>query len=141
MADISMAGSGLGMASLALRVGDCVVRLKLFWDAVKDAPEEIKHLIDEIETLSLVLSDFETSESSEPEPTIGHEAMSKCFQFCKTAVGILETVAKQVEAEIKKRRRVGSVKAVLKKSEIEKLRERLMKAQSMLMLSNNLYLL
>ncbi|KAH8776208.1 hypothetical protein BGZ57DRAFT_854509 [Hyaloscypha finlandica] len=136
-----MAGTGLGMASLALQVGDCVMRLKSFWDAVKDAPEEIKHLIDEIETLSLVLSGFETNESSEPEPMIGHEATSRYFQFCKKAVGILEAVAKQVEAEIKKRRRAGSMKAVLKKSEIEKLRERLMTAQSMLMLSNNLCLL
>ncbi len=39
-----------------------------------------------------------------------------------------------------KRKRVGSVKAVLKKGEIEKLRERLMTTQSMLMLANNMYL-
>jgi hypothetical protein len=138
MADISLSGSGLGIASLAFQVGDCIMRLKGFWDAVKDAPDEIKHLIEEIETLSLVLSDFETSET--PELNLGHEIMSRCFQYCKKAVGILEVVVKEVEGEIKKRRRLGSLKAVLKKGEIEKLRERLMAAQSMLMLSNNLYL-
>lgn len=135
MADIRLSGSGLGIASLALQVGDCVMRLKGFCEAVKDAPEEIKHLIEEIETINLVLSDFEDSESPE------HEATSKCFRFCKKALGILDGVVKKVEAEIKKRKRVGSIKAVLKKVEVEKLRERLMTAQSMLMLSNNMYLL
>jgi cell division protein FtsX len=49
-------------------------------------------------------------------------------------------VVKEVEANIKRRKRVGSVKAVLKRDAIEKLKERLMTAQSMLMLSNNMYL-
>jgi len=43
MAELGLAASGIGIASLALQVGDCIVRLKSFWDAVKDAPEEIKH--------------------------------------------------------------------------------------------------
>jgi hypothetical protein len=138
MAELGIAASGIGIASLALQVGDCVVRLKGFWDAVKDAPEEIKHLIEEIETLSSVLSDFETGE--QPELNLGCESTSRCLQFCKTAAEILDSVVKDVEANIRRRKRVGSVKAVLKREVIEKLRERLMTAQSMLMLSNNVYL-
>ena len=134
MADIKLSGSGLGVGSLALQIGDCVIRLKGFWDVVKEAPEEIKNLIEEIETLSLVLSGFEGGEHPE------HDATSRCFQLCKRAVGILDSLVKEVESEITKRKRVGSVKAVLKKGEIEKLRQRLATAQSMLMLSNNIYL-
>jgi hypothetical protein len=134
MADIRLSGSGLGIASLALQVSECIMRLKSFWDYVKDAPEEIKHLIEEIKTLSLVLLDFDTSEHPR------HEATSRCYQSCKKAVGTLDSVVKEVESEIKKRKRVGSVKAVLKKGEIEKLRERLVTMQSMLMLANNMYL-
>ncbi|KAH8769265.1 hypothetical protein BGZ57DRAFT_826094 [Hyaloscypha finlandica] len=138
MADISIAGNGLGMASLALQVGQCMIVLKTFWDAVKDAPEDIRHLIEEIETLSLVLSDFKTSE--QPEFAPGNEASSRCFQFCKKAVENLNAAVKEVEVHIKKRKRVGSVKAVLRRDVIEKLRDRLTTAQSMFMLSNNLYL-
>ncbi|KAN0091826.1 hypothetical protein V8E51_017673 [Hyaloscypha variabilis] len=140
MADIGLSGSSLGIASLAFQVGDSIMRLKSFWDSVKDAPEDIKHLIEEIETLSSVLSDFETTATDQPEPEIGNEARSKCIQFCRNAVGILDDVVKNIEVEVKKRRRVGSVKAVLKKAEIAKLRERLMTAQSILILSNNSYL-
>jgi len=139
MAELGIVASGMGIASLAIQIGDCIVRLKGFCDAVKDAPEEIKHLIEEIDTLSLVLSGFETNEQPELNP--GHEATAKCFQLCKKAIGILDGVVKDAEAEIKKRKRIGSVKAVLKRDVIEKLRARLMTAQSMLMLSSNTYLL
>jgi hypothetical protein len=138
MAELGIVASGMGIASLALQVGDCIVRLKGFWDAVKDAPEEIKHLIEEIETLSIVLSDFETSEQL--ELNLGRESTSRCLQLCKKAIGVLDSVVKELGAEIKRRKRVGSVKAVLKKDVIDKMRERLMTAQSMLMLSNNMYL-
>ena len=140
MADIGLSGSSLGIASLAFQVGDSIMRVKSFWDSVKDVPEDIKHLIEEIEILSSVLSDFETTDTDQPEPEIGNEARSKCIQFCRNAVGILDDVVKNIEIEVKKRRRVGSVKAVLKKAEIAKLRERLMTAQSILILSNNSYL-
>jgi hypothetical protein len=138
MADIGVIGSGLGIASLALQLSDCIAQLKSFWKAVKDAPEEIKYLLEEIETLSFALSDFEAND--EPKLNIGQEATFKCFQFCKKAIGVLDSVIKEVEVEIKKRRRVGSVKAVLRRDVIEKWRERLTRAQSMLMLSNSLYL-
>jgi hypothetical protein len=81
MADIKLSGSGLGVASLALQIGDCVIRLKGFWDAVKEAPEEIKNLIEEIETLSLVLSGFEDGEHPEHNATVGGHKSARlgCF--------------------------------------------------------------
>ena len=114
------------------------MRLKGFWDAVKDAPEVINHLIEEIEMLSLVLSEFETSDKTGPD--FGQESTSRRLQFCQTAASILKCGTKEVEAEIKKRKKVGGVKAVLKGDAVEKLRERLMTVQSMLMLSNQIYL-
>jgi hypothetical protein len=141
MADVGLSGSSLGIASVAFQIGDSIIRLKSFWDSVKDAPEEIKHLIEEIENLSSVLSDFETTDTGQLEPEIGNEARSRCVHLCRKAVGILDSVVKNIDAEIRTRRRVGSLKAVLKQTEIVKLRKRLTTAQSILMLSNNLYLM
>lgn len=138
MAELGIAASGIGIASLALQVGDCIVKLKTFCDAVKNAPEEIGYLIEEIETLSLVLSEFEASDAA--VSTIRQESTSRCLLFCQKAASILSELVKDVEAEIRKRKRIGSVKAVLKRDAIKKLRERLMSAQSMLMLSNQIYL-
>lgn len=135
---LGIAASGIGIASLAIQVGDCILKLKRFCDAVKNAPEEIKHLIEEIETLSLDLSESEGIEH--PGLYVRPDSKSRCFKFCQKATSILSGVVKDLEADIKNRRRVGSVKAVLKKHTIEKLRERLMAAQSMLMLSSQMYL-
>jgi hypothetical protein len=84
--ELDIAASGISIASLALQVGDCIVKLKTFCGAVKNAPEEVGHLIEE------------------------------------------------------QNRNFGSVKAVLKRDVVEKLRGRLTNAQSMLMLSNQGYL-
>lgn len=96
------------------------------------------HLTEEIETLSLVLSEFESSEQAGLD--IRQDSTSRCLKFCQRAANILYGVVQDTEAEIKKRRSVGSVKAVLRKDAIQKIRERLMTAQSMLMLSNQVYL-
>jgi hypothetical protein len=54
---------------------------------------------------------------------------------------ILNAVLMEVEGGIAKRKKMGSVKAVLKRDVIEKMRERLVSAQGLLMLSNQIYLL
>jgi len=85
-----------------------------------------------------VLSEFESSEQAGLD--IRQDSTSRCLKFCQRAANILYGVVQDTEAEIKKRRSVGSVKAVLRKDAIQKIRERLMTAQSMLMLSNQVYL-
>ena len=128
MAELGLAASGIGIVSLALQVGDCVVRLKSFWAAVKEAPEEIKQLIEEIETLSVVLAEFEGDQPSN----------SRCLVLCRKALTILFEVVKEVETGIGEKKKRGSVKAVLKRDKIDKLRERLARAQALLMLSSQI---
>ena len=58
MAELGVIASGIGIASLALQVGDSILKLKKVWDSIKEAQDEIRYLIDEIEILHLVLSDI-----------------------------------------------------------------------------------
>jgi hypothetical protein len=143
MAELGLAASGIGIASLALQVGDCIVRLKSFWGAVKDAPEEIRHLMEEIEMLTFVLGDQPklADPAAPPTPEPASFTSSRCLQLCKKAMEILNAVLMEVEGGIAKRKKMGSVKAVLKRDVIEKMRERLVSAQGLLMLSNQIYLL
>jgi hypothetical protein len=110
------------------------VKLKAFCDAVKNATEEIGHLIEETGTLSLVLSEFEARDAT--VSTIRQESRPKCLLFCQKAASILSALVKDIEAKTTKRNRIASVKAVLKRDGVEKLRGRLTNAQSILMLSN-----
>jgi hypothetical protein len=121
MADIGLLGSSLTL--YIFQLGNYIIRLKFFWDTIKDIPEKIKYLIKDIEILSLILSGFETSKNPGSDP--GYKAILRYFQIYKKIVEILNRVVKEFEAEIIKRKRIRSIKAVLKRNAIKKLRERL----------------
>ncbi|TVY13607.1 hypothetical protein LARI1_G008209 [Lachnellula arida] len=139
MAELGVAASAISVASIAIQVGDSIIKLKDFWNHVKEAPEEIKLLIEEIETLGSVLSGVESSKARDDPPHLEPAFASRCLELCRKGAGILEAVVKEADEEIRKRKRVGGVKAVLKKGTIERLKERLRSAQLMLMLSNQAY--
>jgi hypothetical protein len=140
MAEIlGVVASGISIASIAIQIGESALKLKEFWDTVKEAPEEIKYLIDEIETLSLILSDIGNSEQQGDLPLVGKESAKKSLEFCQKGAAILKGVVKELDEKIAKGKRIGGFKAALKKNVTEKLRDRLRSAQFMLMLSNQTY--
>jgi hypothetical protein len=140
MAEIlGVVASGISIASIAIQIGESALKLKEFWDTVKEAPEEIKYLIDEIETLSLILSDIGNSEQQGDLHPIGKESAKKSLEFCQKGAAILEGVVKELDEKIANGKRIGGFKAALKKNVTEKLRDRLRSAQFMLMLSNQTY--
>jgi hypothetical protein len=113
---------------------------KDFWDAVKEAPEEVKYLTEEIETLGLVLSEIDANANEDDMVQIGCAASRKCLDLCRRGAAVLSTFVGQAEQEIAKKRRIGSVKMVLKKGLIDTLKDRLKTVQLMLMLSHQTYL-
>jgi hypothetical protein len=55
MAELGVAASALEIASLLIQVVDSISKLMSFCDVVKEVPEEIGYLIEEIEILELLL--------------------------------------------------------------------------------------
>jgi len=139
MAELGVAASAISVASIAIQVGDSIIKLKDFWNHVKEAPEEIKWLMEEIQNLGLVLSGVESSKAHNDPLHLEPAFANRCLELCRKGASILEAVVKEADEEIRKRRKVGGVKAVLKKGTIERLKERLRSSQLMLMLSNQAY--
>ncbi|THV53952.1 hypothetical protein BGAL_0038g00300 [Botrytis galanthina] len=137
MAEIGIIASGMGVASLGLQLMDGVRKLKQFWDEVKEAPEDIQYALEELDALSLVLSDIHTSNSN--LPSIASATVTKCLELCRRGTDILNTTVKDLNGAISKRRKIGSAKVVLKKDTLDKFRNRLRDAQYMLMLSRLTY--
>jgi hypothetical protein len=137
MAELGVAASALGVASLIIQVVDSISRLKSFCEAVKEVPEEIRHLIEEIEILGLVLTDINRLNLSDKEDNT--RSLHRCISLCRKGADILNTTVRELDAQIGRRRRVGALKAVLKKPLIDRLRDRLRSAQFMLMLSHQAY--
>ncbi|KAI9645574.1 hypothetical protein NHQ30_006316 [Ciborinia camelliae] len=137
MAEIGAIASGMGVTSLGLQLLDGIRKLKQFWGEVKDAPEDMRYALEQLETLSLVLSDIHTDD---PDlPLIPSATATKCLELCRRGADMLSTVVKDLNGAISKRRNIGGAKVVLKKDTIEKFRNRLRDAQYMLMLSRQTY--
>jgi hypothetical protein len=139
MAELGVISGSLGIVSLAIQVSDSVMKLKSFLVNVKDAPDEIKYTIRQIEALNLVLSSADPHEDDEDLCEATAVAMRTSKIFLVQAVGALETGVKDLDLAIGKSKKVGSFKAVLRQNVIDKLKQRLRDAQDLLVLSNQYY--
>jgi hypothetical protein len=139
MAELGVAASVIGIASLAIQVGNCVLKLKEFCDSVKEAPKDIMYITEEIEALSLVLLEIGTIDKQGGLPEIPSASATKCLDLCRKGLDVLKTVVTELDKETRRQRRLGGMKTVLKTGIIDKLRERLKNAQFMLLLSNQTY--
>ena len=138
MAELGIVASGLGVASFAIQVGDSVMKLKNLWDAFKEAPADIKCLLEEIEILSLVLREVEQIHNSN-ERSVNYPSGTRCLELCRRSADILESVVKDLDNDTRRKKRMGGIKAVLKNESINKFCDRLRSAQTMLLLSNQTY--
>lgn len=139
MAQPGIISGSLGIVSLAIQVADSGMKLKNFLNSLKDAPDEIKYTIRQIETLDMVLSSCDADEDDQDVSEAASLAMKTCKIFLSQAAADLQVLVKDLELLIGKRKRLGCFKTVLKQSTIENLRQRLRDAQDLLVLANQYY--
>jgi hypothetical protein len=139
MAELGVISRSLGIVSLAIQVADSVMKLKDFLNSVKEAPDEIKYTIRQIEALDIALSNCDADEDDRDISEASSIAMRTCRVFLSEAAGALQIIVNDLDIAIGKRKNMGSFKAVLKQGTIDKLRQRLRDAQDLLVLSNQYY--
>ncbi|CAG8956695.1 hypothetical protein HYFRA_00012239 [Hymenoscyphus fraxineus] len=139
MEGLGAAASIIAVASIAIQIGDSVLKLKKFVDDIKDAPEEIKMLIDETKTLGMILSTILPPDAASNPFQATSALATQCLDSCRQAANNLEKAVTELHVEMKNRKFRGGFKATLKKGTIDKLKERLSRAQMMLLMSQTLY--
>ncbi|PQE05154.1 Ankyrin repeat-containing domain protein [Rutstroemia sp. NJR-2017a BVV2] len=132
MSGVEAIASVMGIASFGITLLDGIKKAKEFWDAVKEAPDDIQYTLKELNTLKLVLEDIRKYDT-DPAP-IAPVAASQCMKLCREGVVVLEKLVQDLNSVVDKRRRFGSAKVVLKKETIKKLQDRLSSAQYILLL-------
>ncbi|KAF7876951.1 uncharacterized protein EAF02_008171 [Botrytis sinoallii] len=133
---LGIAGSAVGIISLAVQLGDGILKLKSFWMAVKHAPEEILYILDELDITHVLLMEIEDSLGSQ---TIS-PAAARSLRLCQKGVDILNNAVKELEDEMKRRKKWGGVKMVMKKELLEKMEKRLGRANSLMMMAHQNYI-
>lgn len=130
-------GLVIGVVSLGVQLAESVQKVKRFYNTVKDAPERLTDIIDEIESLSDILTEMEgdhTAYTTEPGPK-----MQRCVATCRQAVDKFSTYADSLESRMKRHSRRGSVKFAMKSESIEGVIARLESSKSNLVLAYMLY--
>lgn len=143
---LSVAASGLAIAQVATQVGVAVFKLKQLLDEVKDVPDNIADLMQQIDCLDPTLFEAECNFSETGLPSIlwndvaAKRSTTYCRHALKALTELVEELSHQVNSPRKFHQVIVSVKVVLKKATIKKLEKRLENAIRMLSLAQQSYL-
>lgn len=138
---LAVVASGISVAQLAGQIASSVLKLKSYLDQIKEAPEDIRNLIEEIEVVLLLLTEVEQDQAQQPTLVRRPVPALRCLDNCKKAVESLRSGVDELGADIegakfpKKNNRWASVKMVWKRERIEKYRSNLATALSLLNLA------
>jgi hypothetical protein len=130
-------GLVVGVVSFGVQLAESLQKVKRFYDTVKDAPERLADIIDEIGSLSDILTELEQDPTSSGVDT--GPAMQRCVAACRKAVDRFATCANSLESRMKRSKGLGSVKFAMKNESIESVVASLESSKSNLVLAYMLY--
>jgi len=145
---LGIAASGIAVAQAAGSAAGIVLKLKRLWDDIKDVPESIQDLMEQIEYLGLALSEAEELLGYNPGQAAlsppSKRAAQQCLDYYRKSWQNLSHLVDELSAQINSNSRVGRklghLKFVLKKEQFKTLERRLRGAVSMLQLAQQFYL-
>jgi hypothetical protein len=95
---LAIVASGISIAQIAGSVVSSVDKIKDYWDQIKDAPDHIQNLLQEIDTLSLLLRHIQ--DDLTPSPLLNVVFDSSCtrqtLQLCQSGATELEELVNEL---------------------------------------------
>jgi hypothetical protein len=140
---VGIIASGAGIATLGGQILESVFKLQQIVTAIRDAPEELKTILEEIAIVTNVLIQCSQHSRSSPSGATQSGARDQALLYCETACKSLFAIVSEIEDGIrgpKLRSRWYSFQAVLKAKTIANLVARLERAKSTLALAQLMYL-
>ena len=147
MAEIlGIIGSGVAVCQLAGEVSKVALKIRALWSEVEDVPDRIQDMLDELDIMDPLVREIEFQLNKNPLPgNVWNDASARMsLAYCRAAITSLSDMVNNLDREIKEskklRRKIASVKAVLKKDTVRQLERQLKKATRMLQLSTQCYM-
>jgi len=133
MAEIFAAvASGAGLVSLAIQLLESSQKLKGLYSAAKDAPNNVKDLCFDLETLSLQLRQLEQHRQHDHLDT---ELLNRCIAQCERRTAKVSDVVDDMTRYIRRSVAFGKLYAAFKEPEVGRLLDELERAKSSLSLT------
>lgn len=104
MAEVfGVATSAIGIAGFAVQIAETALKLKHLWCFIKDAPEDIQAMIEEVElSFNEVLSEIQTQTTMQRIPTMDTKISESCIERCARASRNLTSALTTLESGMKK---------------------------------------
>ena len=136
---IGVVASAVGIASFAVQTLQGIQKLSDIYASFRDAPQEVRSLLNELRILANILKEGEDDRSQRPPLSIG-QSQCEASQFCKAAadeINALLEIGKILDAVKTNQwlRFRGSVRAALKRKRIKEHLDRLERAKTLLILA------
>jgi hypothetical protein len=136
MADpLSIAAAGAGFLSLAGQVADGLIKLRALYKAIRNAPQEVQALCDEMDVVRRFLEDAGNRARNAPLPCSDRFHPSELFAQCEKTRSHLELVLKRLSIGFEQSG-LAAFKFPFKKKEIEELLLSLERGKMSLLLVN-----
>ncbi|KAM0329485.1 hypothetical protein ACHAQA_004794 [Verticillium albo-atrum] len=133
-------GLGFGAASFAADLTVAIFKLKQLWNEVKEVPDEVESILENLEAVGLTLKNLEKQLSHDAiPPELRDHVLSSPLRFARRAHTSLQEVIDTLNTELRGskgiRKRFTSVKAVLRKPTLQQLERKLKFALNTLLLA------
>lgn len=138
---LGIVASGIAVGQLASEVTSSIIKLKGYWDQVKEPPSEIRQLLLEIDSLNLILCHIQNDQREENILALGSTkvCVDQTLKLCKEGSdelgGLVRELVEKIDWKTGWRKKAGTAKEVLKKEEIKLIKRRMKNAIRLLSLA------
>ena len=134
---LGVVAGGIGIASFAIQIGDSVVKLKRFISSMREAPEEVRSIIHNIDVLKGILESISTYAKDAEIQDGEDDNIAKSLISCQGAAEYILKIAKEIEQSVKFDGRKGRLRFALKQAALESLASRLEQAKITILLAQS----
>lgn len=148
---VGLVASGLSVAQIAGSIVTTSIKVKALLEEVKDAPDNLKDMLDYIELLTPILSEATTAGdegagTTNSLPLAATPHLQQARAGCQAASEQLELLVRSLMSQIETarggmRRKCAMIKVVLKKGTLAEYEKRLQRTIQLLSLAHDTYTL
>ncbi|KAK6224011.1 hypothetical protein LQW54_000157 [Pestalotiopsis sp. IQ-011] len=144
---LGVVASGIAVVDAAGQIGSGIIKLRRLWDEIKDVPETINSLMQQLELLAMVIGEMETMQHSSAGDAIrpfnskGMQlSMIRCREAMNTLDDLVSKLAMHVDSEKRSKRAKAKLKVALSKDNLAQCHNRLKDTVQLLQFAQGLYL-
>lgn len=133
---LGVVAGGAGVASLAIQLGDCAVKLRKIYKTARNAPRQMEKLASTLDIMKSLLDTLKGYKNADSED----ELLSNCIRECREDVSEVESVIANIERSMMRDKELGGEPyAALKQQDITDLMNNVERSKSALALAHQLY--